>query len=461
MLSKVLKETLDEVRIEGAITGISVRKADTGEIIFEEFGNLRLKPASNLKLFTAAATLENLGPDYRFTTELRTDGRIVDGVLEGNLYLVGKGDPTLLEDDFNQLASSLAEVGVHSMSGNLIGDDTWFDKIRLSSGITHPDEVHYYAAEVSALTASPSKDYDTGSLSLEISTGLREGCRTEVSLTPETEYISVINHSTTASADRPNTLNITRRRNSNEIVIEGEMPLEEPMTCQVVAVPDPTLYAMRLFHRALLNSDIQLCGNCEIQQGQVPAGTALLTERQSIPLSELLLPFMKLSNNGIGEIFVKEMGKVMRKEGSWETGLAILEETISKLEVNTETMQFKDGSGMSHVNLIPANEITQLLYSAQQASWFGHFFTSLPVAGVEEKTIGGTLRNRMNEGFAKGNVFAKTGTLATASSLAGYATTRDGEKMIFAVVTNNDLTENKSLEDSIAHAIAGYKQIQS
>ncbi|HSI65792.1 MAG TPA: D-alanyl-D-alanine carboxypeptidase/D-alanyl-D-alanine-endopeptidase [Planococcus sp. (in: firmicutes)] len=458
MLSKVLKETLDDKRIEGTIIGVSVREAETGEIVFEEFGDIRLKPASNMKLFTAAAALENLGQEYRFSTELRMDGKIVEGVLDGNLYLVGKGDPTLLEEDFGLLAARLAALKIHRITGNLIGDDSWYDDVRLSSGITHPDEVHYYAAEVSALTASPSKDYDTGSVLVEISTGTEEGSGTKVSVTPETDHVSIMNNSITVSASSPNTLSITRRRSANEIVIDGGMPLEEERISQWVAVSDPTMHALRVFNKALLNAGIQTSEKFELKQSQASDERVLLAERKSIRLSELLIPFMKLSNNGIGEILTKEMGKVLRQEGTWDAGLAVIEETSSRLGVNTKTMQFKDGSGMSHVNLIPANEITQLLYVAQQSSWFEPFLTALPVAGVEERMIGGTLRNRMNEGFAKGNVFAKTGTLATASSLAGYATTRDGERMIFSVIVNNDLTENKSLEDSIANTIAGYKR---
>lgn len=451
---------LQDKRLDGATTGVSIRKAETGEVIYDHFGDSRLTPASNTKLFSGAAALETLGEDHRFSTEIHTDGQLKGKVLQGNLYLKGKGDPTLLQKDFEDFAAELKSQGIEKVKGDLIGDDTWYDDERLSEDITWKDERYYYGAEVSALTASPNEDYDAGSVIVEVNPGDAQGAETAVTLTPHTDYVNIINNTTTIAAGGKKTVSIIRAHGSNDIIIEGEMPLEGSRTREWIAVTEPSGYALDLFENALAAEGIELIGKHGMKMGEVPEGSTLLAERQSMTLRELYIPFMKLSNNGHAEVLVKEMGQAVSGEGSWDAGLEVVEDVAVDLGVNMDTVQLRDGSGMSHVNLVPANEISALLHGAQQEEWFGAYLNSLPVAGVPERFVGGTLRNRMKTGEATGNVTAKTGTLTAVSALSGYAETRSGEKLIFSILINNDLATVTPIEDAIASAIAEYGEDQ-
>lgn len=457
VLTGEINEILQDERLNGALAGVSIQKADSGEQIYDHFGDTRLKPASNMKLFTMAAALESLGEDHRFTTEIHTDGQLKGKVLHGNLYLKGKGDPTLLEEDFERFAEQLKSQGIQKVKGDLLGDDSWFDDERLSEDMTWKNEVYYVGAQVSALTASPNADYDAGSIIVEANAGAAAGDEAKVTLAPETDYVTVVNNAKTVAAGEPKTLSITRKHGTNEIVVEGNIPEQGSRTREWIAVHEPSGYALSLFEKALGNAGIDRIGQSATAMGVTPDHSRLLVEHQSMTLAELSLPFMKLSNNGHGEALAKEMGKVINGEGSWTAGIDVMESVSSGLGVNVDTVQLRDASGMSHVNLIPANEISQLLFAAQSEPWFDTFLASLPVAGAAERLVGGTLRNRMKGTAAEGNVQAKTGSLSSVSSLAGYATTKDGDRLIFAIVLNNHLSSVTSIENAIAEAIAGYE----
>src|SRR5690349_11280771 len=133
-LTKDLDAILANPGLAGADIGLVVRAADTGEVLYRHESDRRQQPASNAKLVTSATALEVLGPDYRFSTSVRSTGERRGPTLQGNLYLRGTGDPTMLAADYDALAAKVADSGVKVVLGDLVADDTWFDTMRLASG---------------------------------------------------------------------------------------------------------------------------------------------------------------------------------------------------------------------------------------------------------------------------------------------------------------------------------------
>ncbi|WP_042224005.1 D-alanyl-D-alanine carboxypeptidase/D-alanyl-D-alanine endopeptidase [Oceanobacillus manasiensis] len=445
-----MKQRLDSIietepMLNGALVGMSVRDAKSGKLLYGKHGDTRLRPASNMKLLTAAAALEILGEDYTFPTEIKTDGVQRVEQLEGNLYLVGKGDPTLTPEDFAGFAERLQNLGITHVEGDLIGDDTWYDNARLSPDLIWSDESFHYGAQISALTASPDQDYDAGSVTLHITPSTEPGEKPLVTVSPDTNYVTIHNRAETSPNDMEEDLTVEREHGSNEITLTGTVPAGAETVKEYMAVWDPTSYAMALFQDALQAKGITWSG--EVKIGKAPEKGSLLIQNKSIPIKELLVPFMKLSNNVHGEVLVKEMGKHVNKEGSWEKGLEVMEEELEKLGLNQSTLLIRDGSGISHVNLIPANELSKLLFIVQDKPWFPAFKNALPVAGETEKMVGGTLRNRLGDV----QVEAKTGTIFGVTTLSGYLQTLSGENYIFSIMINNVLDEEvaKEVEDRL------------
>lgn len=450
-----LDQLLDEAPIlKGAIAGVSVRSATTGELLFNHFGDIRLKPASNIKLLTAAASMSVLGEDYRFSTEVLTDGFLINGSLFGNLYVKGKGDPTLLKENLIKMASELKEKGISTIRGDLIADDTWFDDIRLSKDLSWSNESAYYGAQVSALTISPNQDFDAGTIIVEVRPGSELGDIPVVKLTPASNFVRIDNYAKTSAKGEKNELTIERKHGTNTITIEGTIPKGPAMTREWVAIWEPTLYTMELFKETLLEQGIFLLGKASV--GTTPRYVETLSVHTSMPLSELLLSFMKFSNNGHGEILVKEMGRFVYGEGSWENGLNVVSNELINMGIDSSNMVLRDGSGMSHVNLVAANDISQLLYEIQDEKWFPTYKNSLPIAGATDRLLGGTLWYRMTSLPKNVEVRAKTGTISTVSALSGYITTSTGNSYTFSIILNNllDVKKGKQLEDKLVTILA-------
>lgn len=443
-----------EPKLDGALIGISIRSSKNGEILYEQMSNYRMHPASNMKLFTCAVGLAVLGEDYTFSTELWLDGEIVNRKLYGNLILKGKGDPTLLEKDIENFCMVVKDNGIEEIHGNIIGDDTWYDNVRLSKDLNWSDEHYYYGSQVSALTISPNEDYDNGTIMLNIIPGKKIGDKPEIVVVPFNNYITIINEAVTMPVNQEDTeheLIITREHGSNTIVIEGTIPQSSTSIREWVSVWEPPLYVLSLFEDRLRENGIKCTG--ELILGKTPYKAILLHQKSSMPLSNICIPFMKLSNNGHGELIIKELGKVVNEVGSWDDGLEVMISTLEQLGVDTSKILIRDGSGISHITLIPPDEISKFLYRIQEEKWFPSFFQSLPVAGVADRLVGGTLNDRLIDL----KVHAKTGTIMGVSTLSGYLTTFDGEELIFSIMLNNLLDEEDGpgIIDSIIEIMIG------
>ncbi|MFC7329480.1 D-alanyl-D-alanine carboxypeptidase/D-alanyl-D-alanine-endopeptidase [Marinactinospora rubrisoli] len=443
--------------LEGATSGLVVRSLTEGDVLYRREPGTPLIPASNAKLLASAAALDVLGAGHRFVTTVDGTAAPRDGVVHGDLYLVGTGDPTMTAERYDRLAADVAASGVTAVTGDLLADDTWFDDERLGAGWHPADEPYYYAAQISALTVAANDDYDTGVVEVTVTPGRRAGDRVRVGLTPATDYVTVVNRARTVRPADARGVSITRAPGGNTITVSGTLPAGGAAQSDLRTVHEPTDFAAHVFADALAEHGVSVGGR--IGRGTRPAGAVRLARTESATLAEILVPAMKLSNNGHAEMLIKAIGQEVSGEGSWRTGLAEVEAALDRFGVGTRGLELRDGSGLDRANRIPARLVADLLEAAREQPWSAEWENALPVAGAADRMVGGTLTNRMRGTAAAGNVRAKTGSLTGVSSLSGYVTGADGERLVFAILNNGySGSPPRPVQDAIAVRLAEFSR---
>lgn len=453
-LPEAIDTILGDARMEGGVASVVVADAGTGELLYQRLPSTRLMPASNTKLATSAAAMEILGPEYRFTTDVLTTGRRQGSVLRGDLYLRGTGDPSLLADDYDDLAARLAAAGVRRVDGRLIADDTRFDSVRLGRSWAADDESSYYSAQISALSVAPDTDYDTGTVIVTVAPGEEAGDEPVVTVTPDTDYVDIDVRATTVVAGGANDLTVEREHGTNTVVVSGTTPVGGAGAKEWVTVWEPTGYAATVFRDALARHGVRVSGPTRLGR-QTPGTAVQLASHTSMPLKDLLVPFMKLSNNMHAEILTKAMGHEVSRQGSWGAGLAAISGYLKGVGVDAGKARQVDGSGLSRMNNFSAGQLLDLLLAVRAEPWYADWYRALPVACAPDRFVGGTLRTRMCGTPAALNARAKTGSLTGASGLSGYVTGADGRELVYGIVLNNYLASSvKALEDAIVVTLA-------
>ncbi|WP_461001002.1 D-alanyl-D-alanine carboxypeptidase/D-alanyl-D-alanine endopeptidase, partial [Streptomonospora sediminis] len=445
---------LDDPQLDGATSGVVVRSLSRGDVLYQNSPKTELIPGSNAKLLTSAAALEVLGPGHRFDTTVAATEDPGDGVVDGDLHLIGTGDPTLTPSAVDDLAAEVAASGVTEVTGDLLADDTWFDSQRLNAAWDPADQPYAYSAQISALTLAANSVYDTGVVDVDGTPGQAAGEAVEVGLSPMTDNLSLTNRAETGAADAASTFGVSRELGTNEFTADGELPVDQTYST-LRTVHNPTAHAAHYFAAALQEHGVKVAG--EVGRGAAPESADPVAERSSMKLAELLTPFLKLSNNAHADILVKAMGRETAGEGSWQAGIEAATGALGKLGVNTRHVQLDDGSGLARSNRMTADTVVRLLEQARTQPWFDTWQQALPLAGAPDELVGGTLADRMRDTPAEGNVRAKTGTLSGVSALSGYATGAGGEQLVFAIINNGHSgAAPRGIQDAIAVRLAEF-----
>ena len=460
-----IAEVLAKPELSPAMVGIKVVSLDTGRVLFEEDADKLLRPASNMKLYTVAAALDRLSPDYRFSTSVYAYTRPdAAGVVRGDLTIYGRGDPSIAArfnngDYFkgiDDLATRIVAAGVKRVEGDIVGDESYFVGPKFGSGWNWEDLTWYYGAEVTPLTANDN------ALDLFVKPGSALGQPALITTGPPDPLLKIVNNVTTSAKGGRRDLSIARGLNENTITITGSIPLEDRGYTGGIGISHPALLFVYMLRSSLAQKGVVITGASRTgaAAGQYQNEIATL---QSPPFSVIASQTLKPSQNLYTELILRTLGKMTPPpatitstlpQTSEELGLEAVRTFLKTVGLRPEALVLDDGSGLSRNDMITADASVQLLTFMSKHRYATVFRDALPIAGVD-----GTLRNRFKATPAENNLRAKTGSLSSAASLGGYMTTAAGEKLAFSIMVNNyprDFDPRSACIDPIAILLASF-----
>lgn len=436
--------------------GILIVDAETGATLYESNADKYFVPASNMKLFSTAFALSKLGTDYRFRTTIETRGTLSnDGVLTGDAVLVGRGDPNLsnrkfpfnLKEEFDgppekaliELADAVVAKGIKEISGDVVGDDSYFPRERYPDGWEIDDMVWEYGAAISAIVV------DDNTVTLTLTPGEKEGDAVQAVVTPMTPDFTVENKVTTSATSVKPDLRLTREPGANRVVVTGTLPAKGTQHKLVLAIQEPAQHAAALLKRLLEERGVKVGGVARsVHERTDPLNaTSILAEHLSVPLGDSVKLVNKISQNLHTEMLLRTAA---RQNGPWATPEdlpKVPQEFYAAAGIADGDVIQTDASGLSRHDMVTPRALVALLNYAQKQTWFSAYYASLPVAGVD-----GTLEDRMKNTIAAGRVHAKTGSVEHVRTITGFADTTGGRRLIFSFMSNNQGGKNHEATDA-------------
>jgi serine-type D-Ala-D-Ala carboxypeptidase/endopeptidase (penicillin-binding protein 4) len=458
--SERVQAALTSTGDDKAFWGLVISDADTGEVLYSLNPGHYFMPASNAKLFTTAMALATLGPDFRIRTTVESAAEPDSaGHLQGDLVLVGRGDANLSsrvipfveraehngppEKALADLADQVAAAGVREVSGDVIGDDSYFAPERYPPGWGIDDAVWSYGAAVSALAVNDNY------ISVILRPGATIGAPLVYSAAPWPGIYEIRNDTQTTAAGTEPELRLERDADSQTFHLTGTLPLDAPARELQLAVTQPAENAAAILKQLLEARGVRVKGRSRARHGDrnAPAQAAprhVLAEHTSPALVQDVRLTNKLSMNLHAELLLRVAAKEKAGAITMDDALAFATNFRQSIGISPDDVQMTDGSGLSRGDLVTPQSLVQLLAYAQRQPWGADFVASLPVAGQD-----GTLENRMRGTPAAGQVHAKTGLVEHVNSLSGYATTRRGAHLIFAIFGNNTGTHGREAINAV------------
>jgi D-alanyl-D-alanine carboxypeptidase/D-alanyl-D-alanine-endopeptidase (penicillin-binding protein 4) len=446
-LQHAIDVLLADAEVSRGTWGVVVRSLTRNDTLYTANPTKLLMPASAMKIVTLAAAADRLGWDYEYRTTTLMVGTLNDGTLNGDLILVGGGEPSVVGLQgslLDQWAEDVRAHGIRSITGRVIGDDHAFDNNELGSGWMWDDLVWGYSAPVTAL------QFNRNTAQIVVTPADTGGVAPTVAVNPPWAPVALRSLVMTTAPDVRASLTVRALFPSLAIELSGSVPGGSMAVTRDVAVPFPTLYFAAAARDALTRHGIEVAGPAIDIDETVPPdrGTATVLATFSSRLGANAVSMMKLSDNLRAESLLKLIGAGVAGKGSTEAGLAAVRATLTAWGVAAGDAVVADGSGLSRYNLItPRAMVDVLAHVFHDERLRDTFVNTLPVAGVD-----GTLENRMRDTMAQGNARAKSGSFTNARALAGTVMTRDREPLAFAIIANNYNADPRRV-DNVADAI--------
>ena len=449
-------EILSAAGAGGQTWAVRVDRLDTEEIVFSARADESRQPASTVKLFTTAAALHRLGPDFAVTTSVYAAGAVTDGILDGDLVLYGRGDPNLsgrFHGDeptavLTDMAQQVRAAGIREIAGAVIGDGTYFED-RDFGPWRMEDQHRWYAARVSALS------FNDNCVDVYVGPGRAGGRQPAYRWEPVTPYVQMRFAARTVPGQRARVY-AWRGPGMAVISIGGTIGGGARIQPLPVTVEDPALFAASVLHDELWRAGVTVRGRPRPRRRKAAGASASypneVVRRVSEPLADVLGVINGRSQNLHAELLCKTLGKQMQGDGSWEAGLRVIDSALCALGVNTVGVRQVDGSGLGRANRATATSLVEVLTAMAHHPHAGVFEDSLVHVGVDANMTD------LAKSVPFGVVRAKSGSLKGVLGLAGYIRAPGRAPLAFALLGSGPRTGSakalKATRDQLVYALA-------
>jgi len=459
---ELVQRLINEAGINATVC-VYVEDAKTSEVLVDVNGTRPMIPASNNKLVTTAAALSLLGPDYKFRTQFFTNGPIENGELNGDLIVYGGGDPTISaryqadKMDVTALmrgwAAKLKELGVKSISGNIVADDSFFDTVYFHPNWYQGERAEYYSAEISGLA------YNDNCIDIDWSgVGLLPETSATYKLNPITDYVTFESSVTVVAKGRPTERYYKRGATENNISVTGTINADATKL-DSAAVHDGALYFATVFSDVLTSEGVAVKGKAKKARGAAYRCTGKLFEFADSNMLRVCETINLNSQNFFAESVCKTLGRELGPVGSFEAGCSVIEEFIRDAGIYNVGHHAEDGSGLAGENHVTGRQLVEILRymdNKMKDQWRG----TLP-----QGEIRGSLKRRFQDSEngreADQRILGKTGSIGGVRSLSGIVTDLNGREMYYSIILNqlrnNDTSKGMTLIDNVAVELARTK----
>ena len=455
-LQKRIQNILQDTALQYASVAFSAFNLSDSVALINYNGNKSLVPASIQKVITTGVALETLDSNFRFSTRIGYRGNIQNGVLNGDLYVIGSGDPTIGSVYFNskkgrfdfisQWITLIKNAGIKSVKGRLIVDISHFEDWPVVSTWTYEDLGNYYGAGIYGFM------FNDNICELHFSSPAKFGEATSLKyIYPNVSGLQIDNR--VKSGKGGDNAYVFMTPTSDRMIVRGDITAGKPDFVVKASIPNPPALFAHIFAQALDSAGISQTVSPFVSQ--TAADTSLFNDIaiiQSEKLSKIIEQTNFNSINLFAETLIKEIGWSKKGNGSVQDGLVSVYEFCRDRKINYRGIELVDGSGLTRFNMMNCNFMVEYLkYFRYRSPYFSVFYNSLPVSGRD-----GTMESYGKKSVIAGKVHAKTGSMTRVKNLAGYIDTRSGKTVAFCFMANNYTcggAKVKSLQEEILRLI--------
>jgi serine-type D-Ala-D-Ala carboxypeptidase/endopeptidase (penicillin-binding protein 4) len=416
-----------------ATTGIAIVDSQ-GRPLFVRREKTPAIPASTFKLLVAVTALQTLGPDFRFQTRFEAKAPPQNGTIDGDLYLIGNGDPSLTADQLRGGVGTIARMGTTGITGSVVADATVFGGREVNPA-WEPDDLQYdYAAGTSALSL------DEGTVELHLVPG-NVGAPARVDIRPPSDAVRIRGGVLTGYGT---SLSIARAADRNDFTLDGRVAVNAEQSFYRPVI-DQALYVAGVAQSMLHARNVTV--EAPAHTGVALANGTVLWKHESAPLKTLLNHMLFESDNHYAEQLLRAVGAHGGAVGTEASGAVVERSIFARLGAPAEGLRIVDGSGLAPTDRIAPIGLATLLARANLDRTGDVLFHDLARVGIE-----GTVRHH-DVTTALGKARAKSGHIADVNALAGYVDTRRHGRVAFAILVNSPYADADGVYDGVDRAL--------